>query len=236
MKYLGSKNRISKYILPIILKNRESEQFYVEPFVGGCNLIDKVDGWRIGSDLNYYLIKMWQGLQDGNDRPYDISKVMYDRGRSDYNNKTNVYYDDFTIGWIGWMASYNGRFYDGGYSGNYSGRDYIDEQIRNTEKQISNLEDVIFSDKSYDELPIPNNSVVYCDIPYKNTKQYSVSKNFDYNKFWEWCRVNSDKHDIFISEYNAPNDFTCVWEKVVTNSMNPTKTYRPIERLFKYIN
>ena len=29
-------------------------------------------------------------------------------------------------------------------------------------------------------------------------------------------------------------DFECVWEMEVTNSMNTTKTYKPIERLFKY--
>lgn len=54
MKYMGSKNRIAKDILPIILKERKPEQWYVEPFVGGCNIIDKVDGNRLGSDKNKY--------------------------------------------------------------------------------------------------------------------------------------------------------------------------------------
>lgn len=35
MKYLGSKARIAKEILPIILKDRKVGQYYVEPFVGG---------------------------------------------------------------------------------------------------------------------------------------------------------------------------------------------------------
>ena len=38
MKYMGSKNRIAKYILPIILKDRLEGQWYVEPFCGGCNI------------------------------------------------------------------------------------------------------------------------------------------------------------------------------------------------------
>ena len=38
MKYMGSKNRIAKYILPIILKDRKEGQWYVEPFVGGANM------------------------------------------------------------------------------------------------------------------------------------------------------------------------------------------------------
>ena len=35
MKYQGSKRRIAKDILPIILRDRKNGQFYVEPFVGG---------------------------------------------------------------------------------------------------------------------------------------------------------------------------------------------------------
>ena len=41
-------------------------------------------------------------------------------------------------------------------------------------------------------------------------------------------------HKVFISEYQAPNDFICVWSKEVTNSMNTTLTYKPVERLFVY--
>ena len=40
MKYLGSKNKIAKHLLPIILKDRKPEQYYVEPFMGGGNMID----------------------------------------------------------------------------------------------------------------------------------------------------------------------------------------------------
>lgn len=36
MKYLGSKNKISHLLLPIILKNRKEGQYYVEPFMGGA--------------------------------------------------------------------------------------------------------------------------------------------------------------------------------------------------------
>lgn len=65
MQYLGSKNRIAKHILPIILKDRKVDQWYVEPFVGGCNIIDKVKGFRLGNDSHYYLIELWKALQLG---------------------------------------------------------------------------------------------------------------------------------------------------------------------------
>ena len=236
MKYMGSKNRIAKHILPIILKDRKENQYYVEPFVGGANMIDKVDGLRIGNDVNKYLIAMWKGLQQNLDRPYHIDKELYSLARTAYNNNDNSIFNDFFIGWIGWMGSYNGRFFDGGYSGHAVGkRDYITEQIKNTESQIVNIQNVQFLSKDYSELILPSNSIIYCDIPYKNTKQYSSSKNFDHDNFWNWAKEKSqDGHEVFISEYNAPDDFECIWEMEVTNSMNTTKTYKPIEKLFKH--
>lgn len=41
MKYMGSKNRLAKEIMPIMLKER-GQRTWVEPFVGGGNMIDKV--------------------------------------------------------------------------------------------------------------------------------------------------------------------------------------------------
>ena len=77
MQYLGSKARIAKKILPIILKGRKPDQYYVEPFVGGCNSIDKVSGPRIGNDSNPYLIILWKSLQNGWIPPTTISKELY---------------------------------------------------------------------------------------------------------------------------------------------------------------
>jgi hypothetical protein len=36
---------------------------------------------------------------------------------TEYNERNKHKFDDFMIGWIGWMGSANGRFFDGGYSG-----------------------------------------------------------------------------------------------------------------------
>lgn len=59
MQYMGSKRRIANDILPIILENIQKDQYYVEPFVGGCNMIDKVKhSLKIGADNNQYLISM----------------------------------------------------------------------------------------------------------------------------------------------------------------------------------
>jgi len=232
---MGSKNRIAKEILPIILKDRKDNQYYIEPFCGGLGTFDKVSGNRIAIDKNKYLIAMWKGLQENRDKPMEISKELYSKARSEYNNGTNIEFDDFMIGWIGWMASFNGRFFDGGYSGKTATRDYVDEQIRNTLKQVEFLKGAIFISGNYSDIELFENSIIYCDIPYQNTKQYATSKNFNHNKFWGWCRdMTNQGHKVFISEYQAPNDFICVWSKEVTNSMNTTLTYKTVERLFVY--
>ena len=45
MKYMGSKSRIAKDIVPIIQKciDDNNIETYVEPFVGGANVIDKIN-------------------------------------------------------------------------------------------------------------------------------------------------------------------------------------------------
>ena len=141
---MGSKARFAKEILPIILNDKEPEQWYVEPFAGGMNVIDKVCGNRIANDKNKYLIAMWKGLQQNKYRPNEIDKDLYNKARDEYNNNTNIFFDDFLIGWIGWMGSANGRFFDGGYSGKSNTkigtvRDYIKEAICNINKQINDI-------------------------------------------------------------------------------------------------
>lgn len=234
MKYMGSKNRIAKYLLPIILADRSEDQYYVEPFCGGLGTMDKVYGKRIASDNNKYLIAMWKGLQAGEARPAHISKELYNIAREEYNGGTNVQMDDFMIGWIGFMASFNGRFFDGGYSGCAGNRNYVSEQIRNTERQIHKLEGIEFVHASYDRMSYPDNSIIYCDIPYYNTTQYASSSGFNHYAFWKWAAsMKGAGHSIFVSEYAAPSGIECVWQMEVTNSLNTSKTYRPIEKLFK---
>lgn len=244
MKYMGSKARFVKEILPIILKDRKPEQWYVEPFAGGMNVICDVDGHRIANDNNFFLIQMWKGLQENRQRPLEIPKEMYNKARIEFNTRKNILFDDFMIGWIGWMASANGRFFDGGYSGTSNTkigtvRDYIKEAISNIEKQIEKMKDVHFECNDYTNLFIPNKSIIYCDIPYQGTKQYSTSKDFNYSNFWNWCREKAKQgHTVFVSEYNAPADFKCIWQKEAKSSLSANGVIGgnkvSIERLFEY--
>jgi DNA adenine methylase len=44
--------------------------------------------------------------------------------------------------------------------------------------------------------------------------------------------MKDNGHRVFVSEYQMPKDFMCIWEKQVTNAMNQKNTYKPTERLF----
>lgn len=224
-------------------------QYYVEPFAGGMNTICEVDGNRIANDKNKHLISMWQGLLENQKRPTSITKELYDKARAEYNNGTNIEFDDFMIGWIGWigwMGSASGKFFDGGYSGKSNTkigtvRDYIKEAINNIEKQIPKLMGIQLHSKDYAELLIPTESIIYCDIPYQGTTQYSTSKDFNHLKFWDWCRKKSSEgHSVYVSEYNAPSDFECIWRKEAKSSLSANGIIGgnkvSIERLFKYLD
>jgi DNA adenine methylase len=72
--------------------------------------------------------------------------------------------------------------------------------------------------------------LIYCDPPYNNTQQYK--DKFKSEPFWQWCRDKvKEGHTVFISEYSAPQDFKCIWEKKIINNLNNKNN---IERLFKY--
>ena len=244
MKYMGNKQRIAEEILYVIFENSNPTDTFVDLFCGSCSITERVPNTyhRIANDKNKFLIEMFKSLVSGKEFPKYISKEDYSTRRDLYNlskRHLDLSDEDYAeIGWYGWMGSYNGRFFDGGYSGhdvqNKGGkpRDYITEQINNTLKSIPFLKSVDFRSGSYDELDIPQGSIVYCDIPYRDTKQYDTSKDFDYEKFYDWCRKNKNNFQIFVSEYNMPDDFICIWKKELTNAMNTTKTYKPIEKLF----
>ena len=218
MKYMGSKARIAKHILPIMLKEAEKQGIttWVEPFVGGANMIDKVPSSfeRIGCDYNKYLIDMFKELQQGWIPDYFTKEdYTYIRENKDIS--------PHTTGWIGFNCSYSGKWF-GGYAGKVETkqglRDYQDEAKRNTLKQMKNLIDVDFLNCSYEDLN-PVNCIIYCDPPYANTTEYK-DKWFDHDKFYEWCREQAKRNIVFVSEYNAPDDFECVWQQEVKSSLS----------------
>ena len=110
MKYMGSKARFTKEILPIILKDRKPEQWYVEPFAGGRNASCEVQCKRIANDVHDHLIQMWCELVGGW-IPKKITKEEYSEVRTDQSK-----YPAYFVGWVGFNCSYSGKWF-GGFAG-----------------------------------------------------------------------------------------------------------------------
>lgn len=65
-----------------------------------------------------------------------------------------------------------------------------------------------------------------------NTAGYSG--NISPDEFWQWCRERVyDGHKVYISEYQAPDDFICIREKEIINRLNTNKK-KATEKLFIY--
>ena len=154
MRYMGSKSKIKKEIVPILQEMIDNNEIktYVEPFVGGANVIDTIRcERRIGGDNHEYLIALLKHVRDGGELPTEVSKELYDDVRKN-----------------------------------------------------------------------------------KNTKQYSTSKDFNHDIFWEWARQMSKKNIVVISELQAPDDFECIWERKIMRTMNVKNTKESTEKLFIY--
>ena len=227
MKYMGSKNRIAKDILPIILKDRISEeQYYVEPFCGGCNLIDKVKGNRIASDINPYLIAMYQEIQRGWTPRNDYTEDEYNHIRTHKEESPHL------AGYFGFALSYGGKWFGGWCRDKQGKRNYVLEAHNNMLKQIPFIKDIVFANCSYSQIIPPKNSIIYCDPPYKDTTKYH--SDFNYENFYNWCReMKNLGHQVFVSEYSMPDDFKCIWQKEISMKLDvKSNSGKAVEKLF----
>lgn len=227
MQYMGSKRIISRHILPIMLENRQRGQWWVEPFVGGANMIDKVTGPRIGNDSHQFLIALLAAVRDGYIPPEIVDRELYYDIKSNQNK-----YPPELVGFVGFLCSFGGKWW-GGFAANAAKRNYARSGSRALSKQAKSLSDVVFRHGDYAHMAIPDNSIIYCDPPYQGTTGYK--DKFDHAAFWEWCRQKArDGHDVFVSEYSAPKDFICIKEVEFETRINKNKPQARTERLFKY--
>ena len=230
MKYMGSKNRIAKHLLPIMLSECEKHGItkWVEPMVGGGNMIDKVpDSFeRIGVDLNQHTIAALIGIRDHLDElPNQVSEEFYKSIKKTEPNPVNS--------WVRFECSFGAKL-DNGYARNSAGANYAQMGLNLAIKQSPKIQNVKFICDSYENLDFEN-CLIYCDPPYQGTTGYKTG-SFDHDKFFEWCRKQSKKNIVFVSEYNAPDDFECVWQgEIKTNfaSQRKSATHKAVEKLFK---
>lgn len=235
MKYMGSKARIAKDISPIInriIKNKGID-IYIEPFVGGANMIQHINcPIRIGYDNNRYLIAFLKSIQSGWNPLENVrmTKELYQAIKDKPEN-----FPDDLVALAGFCASYNAKWF-GGYAGTVKTkintyRNYYEESVRNVLKQAERIRNVAFDCADYREICI-SNTLIYCDPPYQGTTGYK--DDFDHEAYWEWVRKMSKKNTVICSEYAAPPDFECIWQKQLTTTLDKNSRSKAVEKLFVY--
>lgn len=237
MKYMGSKNKISKHIVPIIEQYVSENQLFVDLFVGGFNLVDKITKTKniVCNDNNEFLMALFEKIYETNGKclyQYDtITEEMYYDVR---DNKDK--YEKWIVGLVGFCATFGARFFEGYARGNKSNgerRDIPNESIRNIRKQweqyLSKINPVLLC-SDYKDLHF-DNAVIYCDKPYSQGKKYK-NQTFSNDEFWEYVRNESKKNVVIVSEYDAPSDFECIWEMPVKTCLNKDNPVVRTEKLF----
>lgn len=74
------------------------------------------------------------------------------------------------------------------------------QQLQRLE-QLEQLQRLQFYSLDYREVPIKENSIVYCDIPYRGTADYNAE--FNHKEFYDWAATLP--HPVYISEYSLPD-------------------------------
>lgn len=245
MRYCGSKARFVKKMLPILTSKLDKENgIFVDAFGGGMNVISEIEcEKKVAIDNNYYVISLWEHLQANGMKhiPMKLTRDEYFNIKDDYLNHGGKY-PDFLIGYVGTCCSYGGAWFNG-YAGYNPKRDedHIKEAYVNLEKHViffKNLDKTLFIYDDYKsaEWYFHPETIIYCDPPYASTKKYE--QDFDNDEFWKWIRnIRPKVKDIYISEYDAPKDFECIWSAKKADGMgtccNGKKANVKTEKLFQ---
>lgn len=250
MVYMGSKRRYAKDIVPIIQDyiNKNHITTFIDCFCGGANLADKIKCDKvIANDLSPTLIALHQQAQlDFLQIPTDGSREYWDEAYAEWKRMKNqmdkgepisVTMPLYKIGAIEWYSSFANGGFPRGYAKPSPTRNYYQEAYRNHKKQAEdeNYKHIIFQQGDYKNLVDGislDNTILYCDSPYKGTKPYAINSKFNYEEYYNWLRETSKKVPIFISEQSLPEDFIPIWEKETKRTAGKDNNFKACEKLY----
>jgi AB1gp56 len=242
--YQGSKNRLAKYIIPILNKliKENNCEIFIDACCGGANIIANtkypiICNKKYGFDNNKYLIALFDKIKFDNLEYIHIDENEYKKVKQDFLLGNNTY-EDWYYGYVGFLFSYGGLFwgvYARGTDAKGNPRNMGRERYNNLINQKEALKDTIFTIQNIFDINLDKlnkNMLIYIDPPYKDTKQYNKQK-FDTEKFWNLVREMSKRCIVVVSEYEAPNDFITIWEKEIVQNINKRlDTNTQLEKLF----
>jgi len=106
------------------------------------------------------------------------------------------------------------------------------EQLERLQRlqQLEQLQQLEFYSDSYQNIPIKPDSIVYCDIPYKDTEGYL--NKFNRSDFFDWAATRT--FPVYISEYLIEDSrFKLVYEVDKRSMLSPNKSVgNKSERLY----
>lgn len=238
MHYLGSKARHAHEIIAFTQSKRKPGQTYVEPFVGGGNMMCRVPsdlGPRIGNDYNFHMVQLLDQLGNhGWVPPETMDEKAW--GKIARSKEPKTAGEAAALYAFAATGPTFGSVWFGAWANDYEGK----EGTRYRQARDAALKDQpgLVGVKFYDRLNgggdyrnltknqlIPPESVIYCDPPYVGTTGYDGahetilvgegSKNewkaFD---FWKWAdRLVDQGHTVYVSEYSGPRPGE-VWDSI----------------------
>lgn len=219
LPYMGSKNRFCKDIFNILPQGKR----FVDLFGGGGSMTHYASKHNLYqnylyNDIDYLTYKYVYDCITCKKSTEDIYKTI---SLADFKYLRDK---DPYIKYI-WSFGYNGQNYfcskdkekekleqfenykNGIITVDNKGR--IAEVITRVNRYLQVQKDLMYStitmtNKSYRYYDYQDGDIVYCDIPYKGTKDYCISK-FNHEQFYVWAL--SRDYQVYFSEYDAPTDF-----------------------------
>lgn len=209
MQYFGGKVKIAKELSKELQSRLKEGQVFVDLFCGSCNVVSKIKApVRIANDLHKELIALHKAVQEGWIPPSSISELEY----KEIKNSNEV--PDYLKAFVGFGCSFAGRYFEG-YARCSEVRNYATNARNTLLTKHKELKDVQFTNLQYHEVSVPDNSLIYCDIPYKSsTKKYKYGW-FQHEAFYLWAKEMKDKgHTVLVSEYlqNLPEGWVVEWK------------------------
>ena len=212
MRYQGGKAKIAKLIAAQIAPRG----LWLEPFCGGMNMSAQFAQYHHGviSDVHPALISYAKALCAGWIPPEHLTRAEYESAKTlDDSNPLK--------GYAGFCFSFAGRYFasyaeitPGSFEHGVAYRAALKLQKAITGRVA------IARCSFFDYAPNPSVETLYCDPPYAGTAGYLGTPKFDHAAFWDRCREwATGGTRVFVSEYAAPDDAICVWEKTYAHTM-----------------
>ena len=197
---------------------------------------------RIAYDKDKYIIALMKAIRDGWTPPDEMTEGIYNGLKQmskdfDAGAEANEW-DYVSVAFAGYGCSFGGKWFGGfargGLTADGKARNHVAESARNLIKMRPKLQGIKIQVKDYIVAPVGEGNVIYCDPPYSTGTQYKTT--FDHTLFWEWVRFQSQINYVYVSEYNAPDDFVTIWEKEHKSGIDHNaKIHKStVEKLFVY--